>query len=345
MTGGAGFIGSHLVELLLHRGDTVTVIDNLSTGSIANLPANHPRLRFIEADLADALRAFGKGEIFDEMYHLAAAVGVRLIIEKQIESIETNVHQTSALLHAAQSLQSRGHPVRVLIASSSEVYGKGTKSPFSEEDDVLYGPTSVGRWSYAASKAIDEYLAIAHWNSNGLRCTVTRFFNTVGPRQIGSYGMVLPNFVQRALANEPLEVHGDGTQSRCLCDVRDVVRVLPLVISNERAWGRVLNIGNDQPITIQALADTVIHTLGSQSITRRVPYEQAYATGFEDLRQRQPDLRRLRSIVSFQPTYPLHQTVLDIARLMRSRETSRPIIETGSSLRDTPSASTDPQTR
>ncbi|MCA9278840.1 MAG: GDP-mannose 4,6-dehydratase [Phycisphaeraceae bacterium] len=331
VTGGAGFIGSHLVDLLLQRGDHVTVVDNLSTGRRTNLPTEHPRLRFIEADLADALRAFGRGEFFDEVYHLAAAVGVRLIIENQIDSIETNVHQTSALLHAANALHKRGHPVRVLIASSSEVYGKGTKSPFSEEDDVLYGPTSVGRWSYAASKAIDEYLALAHWQMHGLRCVVTRFFNTVGPRQVGSYGMVLPNFVQRALINEPLEVHGDGEQSRCLCDVRDVVKVLPQLLRRNDAWGRVFNVGNDTPITINSLADTVIATLESDSQKLHIPYEKAYTTGFEDLRQRQPDLTRLRSVVTFNPSITLEQTVLDLARSIRKGSANAPIVHTKSS--------------
>jgi UDP-glucose 4-epimerase len=312
VTGGAGFIGSHLVERLLARGDSVTVVDNLSTGRRENLPRAHERLRFIEADLRDALTAFGRGERFDEVYHLAAAVGVRLVLAEPISSIETNVEQTAALLRFVLE-HGDGRGVPTLIASSSEVYGKSAKSPFSEEDDVLYGPTTAGRWSYACSKAIDEYLAIAYAARHGMPVVVARFFNTVGPRQVGDYGMVLPRFVGAAMQNRPLTVYGDGSASRCFCDVRDVVEVLPRMLSTRECHGRVFNVGSDTPITIAQLADHVVRVLESRSGTRHIPYSEAYPAGFEDLQQRQPDLSRLRSVLKFQPAIPLEQTIRDIA--------------------------------
>ncbi len=318
ITGGAGFIGSHLVDHLLARGDSVTVIDNLSTGRRPNLPQAHERLRFIEAELSEALTALGRGERFDEVYHLAAAVGVRLVIDEPIASIETNVVQTMALLKFAMTHGPDdglgGSPAPTLIASSSEVYGKADKQPFSEEDDVVYGPTTKARWSYACSKAIDEYLTIAHHQRHGLPAVIARFFNTVGPRQVGSYGMVLPNFVRAALENRDLEVHGDGLQTRCFCDVRDVVAALPRLISTRACHGRVFNVGSDKVLTITQLADAVIRTLGSSSKTRLIPYERAFNNaGFEDLRKRQPDLARLRSAIGFEQRFGLDQTIRDIA--------------------------------
>jgi UDP-glucose 4-epimerase len=316
VTGGAGFIGSHLVDLLLARGDHVTVIDDLSTGRRANLPSlsDFPsRLRFIEADLAHALEALGPGERFDEVYHLAAAVGVRLVVEEPIRCIETNVLQTAALLRFALEHGPEGGPAPTLVASSSEVYGKSDKSPFSEEDDVVYGPTSKSRWSYACSKAIDEYLALAYAARRSLPAVVVRFFNTVGPRQVGSYGMVLPAFVGAALAGRPLEVYGDGRQTRCFCDVRDVVEALPRLLGSARCHGRVFNLGSDEPISINDLADLVIRTLGSGSTRRHVPYDAAYAPGFEDLRQRRPDLTRVREAIGFAPRRTLAETIRDVA--------------------------------
>lgn len=318
VSGGAGFIGSHLTELLLARGDTVTVVDNLSTGRRSNLPAMHERLRFVEADLKDALGAFGKGEVFDEIYHLAAAVGVKLIIADPIRSIETNIEQTSALLRFAATHSPDGRGVPTLIASSSEVYGKSTRSPFSEEHDVVYGPTTMSRWSYACTKAVDEYLALAYHGEHGLPVVVSRFFNTVGPRQVGDYGMVLPRFVQAAIEGRPLEVYGDGTQSRCFCDVRDVVEVLPRLVGSSSCHGRVFNIGADQAITIADLADCVIKTLRSTSTKRLIRYSDAYTKGFEDLGQRRPDLERIRSSVGFSPKIPLEQTILDVAASLSS---------------------------
>jgi UDP-glucose 4-epimerase len=315
VTGGAGFIGSHLCDLLLARGDQVTVVDNLSTGRRSNLPPGHERLRFIEADLKDALGALGRGEVFDEIYHLAAAVGVKLVMAEPIRSIETNVDQTAALLRFAveRSRHAGGVPPPTLIASSSEVYGKAAKSPFSEEDDVVYGPTTVGRWSYACSKAIDEYLALAHHARHGLPVVVARFFNTVGPRQVGDYGMVLPRFVSAALAGRDLPVYGDGSATRCFCDVRDVAGILPKMLGTPACAGRIFNVGSDRPVSIGALADLVIATLGSRSRARFLPYSEAYGPGFEDLRQRQPDLSRIREAVGFEPRTPLERTIRDLA--------------------------------
>lgn len=313
VTGGAGFIGSHLTDLLLARGDHVTVVDDLSTGRRTNLPASHERLRFIEADLGHALDAFGKGERFDEAYHLAAAVGVKLIMADQVRSIETNVEQTARLLRFAISRSPSGGGIPTLLASSSEVYGKSTKSPFSEDDDAVYGPTTIGRWSYACSKAIDEYLGLAYSRQHGLPVVVARFFNTVGPRQVGEYGMVLPRFVRAAMQGEALSVFGDGSQSRCFCDVRDVAEVLPRMLALDSCRGRVLNVGSDRPISIAALADAVIRTLGSRSTKRFIPYTEAYPAGFEDLQQRQPDLRRIRAALTFTPRRELEQTIRDIA--------------------------------
>ena len=346
VTGGAGFIGSHLVDTLVGMGDSVTVIDNLSTGRRTNLEqhtgnaavassgtdaatpsdtnpsSSTQRVRFIEADLGRTLQAFGDGEIFDEIYHLAAAVGVRLVVSDPIGSIETNVGQTEALLRFADTRRTSGHPPRVLIASSSEVYGKGTKVPFAEEDDVVYGATTVSRWSYACSKAIDEYLALAYHSSRGLPVVVARFFNTVGPRQVGDYGMVLPRFVLAALENKPLLVHGDGTQSRCFCDVRDVAAVLPRLVRTNQCTGRVFNVGSDVSVTISELAGRVTDTLKSKSEIRNIPYSEAFGPGFEDLMIRRPDLTRIRQTIGFNPTIRLEQTILELADSLSNRTAS-----------------------
>lgn len=308
VTGGAGFIGSHLVEHLVARGDKVVIIDDLSTGSRANLagiPTDH--LTFIHASVAEALPNL-HADSFDEIYHLAAAVGVRLVIEEPVRTIETNVLETSAILRFAAQ---RKTPI--LIASTSEVYGKSPKTPFSEEDDVVYGPTTLSRWSYACSKAMDEYLALATHRSHDLPAVIVRFFNTVGPRQIGRYGMVLPRFVTAAICGEPLEVHGDGAQSRCFCDVRDVVPALPRLLTDPTCAGRIFNIGSDKPITINALAQLVTRTLDSDSPITHIPYSEAFGPGFDDLRTRQPDLGRIREAIGFEPRIPLKQTIHDIA--------------------------------
>lgn len=318
ITGGAGFIGSHLAELLVAQGRHVTVIDNLSTGSRSNLDSIDPsQLRFIESDVEHALPTLDPSQ-FGEMYHLAAAVGVRLVIERPVYTIRTNVFDTLAVLEFAAAAN-----LPVLIASTSEVYGKSTKTPFSEDDDVAYGPTIYSRWSYACSKAIDEYLALAYSRQRGLPTVIARFFNTIGPRQVGRYGMVVPRFVESALRGEPLEIHGDGRQSRCFCDVRDVVTALPRLLAGVDCHGRVFNIGHDQPIEIAALAELVRETLGSSAPLRFVPYAEAFGEGFDDLRHRQPDLTRLRSAVGFQPTILLAQTIRDLAHEISERRRVR----------------------
>jgi len=323
ITGGGGFIGSHLSELLLDRGDTVTVVDNFSTGRRANLsvvraaPERVGRYRVIEGDVSTVLPTLSPLD-YDGVYHLAAAVGVRLVVERPIHTIETNVHETSVVLRFAAE---RSLPV--LIASTSEVYGKGSRVPMSEDDDVVYGSTAYSRWCYACSKAIDEYLALAYHAESGLPVTVARFFNTVGPRQVGEYGMVLPRFVAAALEGADLEVHGTGLQSRCFCDVRDAVTALPKLLETPACHGRVFNLGHDRVITIAALAELVISTLGSSSRVRMVPYEEAFAAGFDDLQVRQPDLTRIREAIGFEARIPLERTIRDLAAEIAGREDAR----------------------
>ncbi len=308
VTGGAGFIGSHLVEHLVRRGDRVIVIDDLSTGRRENLDGiDGSRVTFIEGAVAEALPDLDPSAL-DAIYHLAAAVGVRLVIRQPIGTIETNVGQTSAALKFAAAGR-----IPILIASTSEVYGKSTRLPFAEDDDVVYGPPSQPRWAYACSKAIDEFLALAHFRQSELPVVVTRFFNIVGPRQIGEYGMVLPRFVAAALAGKPIEVYGDGSQTRSFCDVRDVVAMLPRLLEDPGCAGGVFNLGSDEPIEIGALASLVKETLRSRSPIVRVPYEQAFGPGFDDLRHRQPDLTRLRTMIGFSPQVPLEQTIRDLA--------------------------------
>ncbi len=328
VTGGAGFIGSHLVDLLLARGDIVAVVDDLSTGRRDNLTraresAGPGRLRVIEADLARTLDGALANECFDEVYHMAAAVGVRRILQRPIESIETNVVQTAAVLRFVAGHRQRGTAMpATLIASSSEVYGKSAKTPFSEEDDCVYGPTTAVRWSYAATKAIDEYLALAWRESAGLPVVVVRFFNTVGPRQVGDYGMVLPNFIAAALAGEPLPVHGDGRQTRTFCDVRDAAPALLRLLADPACHGRVFNLGSEQSVEMQELAEVVVRTLGSRSTIARVPYDDAFpgtGGGFEDLRHRRPDLARIRAAIGFEATIPIEVTIRDIAGALERR--------------------------
>ncbi len=333
VTGGAGFIGSHLVEGLLARGDRVSVIDDLSTGRAENLP-EHSNLKFIHADLAAALTEMERAPArprFDEIYHLAAAVGVQRVVEKPVECIETNVFQTAALLRFALAQATRGAAPRVLITSSSEVYGKSTKSPFREDDDCVIGPTSALRWSYACSKIIDEHLALAYHARSAFAVVVVRLFNTVGPRQVGEYGMVLPRFVADVIAGRSPRVFGDGRQSRCFCDVRDVAGALPRLVGDPACAGGVFNLGSDEPTTIYDLAQTVIRVLKADLRPVLVPYEEAYGPGFEDLRQRRPDLTRVRQAIGYAPAIPLEQTILDIAdslertRAGRSRRSSSAI--------------------
>jgi len=322
ITGGAGFIGSHLAAAMASSGTDVLVIDDLSTGSVANLDAAREtaqatapkaagQIELLEGSVSAILPTLDPAE-FASVYHLAAAVGVRLVVEDTVRTIETNVHETMAALDFA----SASH-LPVLIASTSEVYGKSDRLPFSEDDDVTYGPTSCSRWSYALSKALDESLAIAHHRQHGVRSVIVRFFNTVGPRQVGRYGMVLPRMIESALAGRPVEVHGDGEQSRTFCDVRDVVAMLPHLMARPAAAGRVFNVGRDERITMNALAQKVIAVTGSASTVIHRSYSEIYGPGFEDLRVRQPDLRRIRAEVGWNPQFPLERTIADIAAWQR----------------------------
>ncbi len=310
VTGGAGFIGSHLVERLLARGDSVMVVDDLSTGQEANLRYARERwgdrLRFVRSRVSEAERQI-LGTRFDQVFHLAAAVGVRRVLAEPVESLETNVHETAAALRLAEACGAD-----FLLASSSEVYGKSPKVPFREDDDVVFGPTSVTRWSYGCSKAIDEYMVLAKAIRGSLRVVVARIFNTVGPRQVGQWGMVLPRFIEAAIEGRPLQVHGDGLQSRCFADVRDVAGGLEALLSCPGAHGGVFNIGSDTPITIRALAEQVIAATGSRAGLVLVPYETAYPEGFEDLRVRQPDLTRIRGAVGFTAGIPIRRTIEDL---------------------------------
>ena len=310
VTGGAGFIGSHLVERLLADGRRVVVIDDLSTGSVENLRAvsGHEALRVIPSkisactDLPDVVRGA------TAIYHLAAAVGVELIIQSPIQTLETNLHETEVLLKVAAS---QGVPL--LLTSSSEVYGKSEKPQFSEDDDLLIGPPNHSRWSYACSKLMDEFLALAYARERGLPAIVTRLFNTVGPRQTGRYGMVLPRFIASARRGEPLKVYGDGLQTRCFCYVHDTVEALVRLQRCTAARGQIFNIGSREEISIVNLAQTVIEMLGSKSRVELVPYTSAYAPGFEDMRQRKPSVERLGAAIGFQPSTPLREIILRTA--------------------------------
>ena len=311
VTGGAGFIGSHLCEALLSSGGSVTVVDDLSTGRESNLDAARSAhgdgLTFVQATVTDALAGLPAGG-FDGIFHLAAAVGVRLVVEDPARAAETNIFETSAVLsYAARSR------TPTLLASSSEVYGKGIRAPFREEDDLVFGPPTVSRWSYGLSKAIDEQLALAHAQRDGLPVVVARFFNTVGPRQRGRYGMVLPRFVTAALVGEPLEIHGNGRQVRCFCDVRDVAAALPRLLGDAACHGRVFNVGGDRPVTIEDLAGAVLRVTGSRSPLNRIPHSQVFGESFEDLAIRVPDISRIRAAIAFDPSITLDRTIADIA--------------------------------
>lgn len=313
VTGGAGFIGSHLVQLLLSRGDDIVIVDDLSTGRRENVP-EHARVRFIHSTVSKALAGPLARERFDEIYHLAASVGVKLVVDNPTACIENNIHETGELVRFALTAGFDGKPTRTLIASSSEVYGKSDKTPFREDDDVVYGPTTVFRWTYAMSKALDESIGLSAHKTHGLPVVITRFFNTVGPRQVGEYGMVLPRFVSAALKGDDLVVYGDGQQTRCFCDVRDVSAALPKLLACSEAFGGVFNVGSDRVISIAELALMVIRVTRSSSRVRTIPYADAFASGFEDLRQRKPDLMRIKQVIGFDPTIPLERTIEDVAR-------------------------------
>jgi UDP-glucose 4-epimerase len=316
ITGGAGFIGSHLADALLAEGHRVLAIDNLSTGSIQNIAhlMSHSNYHLARASMTDQVVMDRLASQADVIVHLAAAVGVKFIIERPVHTIETNVMGTESVLRSALH-----YGCRVLIASTSEVYGKGAKIPFSEEDDVLLGATSKSRWAYAASKMVDEFLGLAYQREFGLPVVVMRLFNTVGPRQTGRYGMVIPRFVRQALRAEPITVYGDGSQSRCFCDARDVVQAIIGLAQHPDAPGRVYNIGSTEEVTIRELAVRVIAVTQSHSAIHHLSYDEAYAPGFEDMRRRVPDTRRIRSLIGWQPRRSLDQLLEDVRDYERSR--------------------------
>jgi UDP-glucose 4-epimerase len=304
ITGGAGFIGSHLADAYIARGDEVYVLDDLSTGSVDNVRhlRGHPRFHYTIESVHHAATVAELVDQCDVVFHLAAAVGVRLIVESPVRTIETNVHGTEVVLRAANKKKKK-----VLIASTSEVYGLSTDVPFREDGNLVLGPTSKGRWSYACSKAIDEFLALAYWRERKLPTVLVRLFNTVGPRQTGQYGMVVPTFVKQALTGRPITIHGDGSQSRCFTDVGDVVGALMKLMEHPEAVGEVFNIGSSEEITIRALAERVKALTGSHSEIVCVPYEKAYGEGFEDMPRRVPDLGKIGKLIGYRPSKSLDE--------------------------------------
>ena len=314
ITGGAGFIGSHLTESLLARGDAVTVIDDESTGRAENLAAvrSHERLTFRRGSVADSELVRQSLEQIDEVYHLAAAVGVALIARQPLQTIERNIYPTQLLLDELCRRHAAGQKVRFFLASTSEVYGKNPKAAWTEEDDLVFGPTTRPRWSYGVSKAVDEFLALACARQFGLPVVIGRFFNVVGPRQTGAFGMVLPRFIEAALKNEPLVVHDDGSQVRCFAHVKDVVTAVVKLVETPGAEGNVFNIGSDQPVSILELAQRVVALSGSQSRIEYQSYAQAYDQDFEDIRHRVPDLTRLKQTIGFAPRNDLDAIIRDV---------------------------------
>ncbi len=316
ITGGAGFIGSHLADALLNQGDEVLILDNLSTGAIENIAhiKGRPRFEyFIDTVENEPLLA----ELIDRsdvVFHFAAAVGVKLIVEQPVHTIETNVHGTEVVLKHANKKKRL-----VVVASTSEVYGKSNDVPFREDSDLVMGPTPKHRWAYACSKAIDEFLALAYWKERKLPVIIVRFFNTVGPRQTGQYGMVIPNFVRQALAGEAITVFGDGTQSRAFTHVADVVGALIALVREPDAIGQVVNIGNTQEVTITALAERVRDLCGSQSPIKYIPYEEAYDSGFEDMPRRVPDLTKVRRMIGYEPRHSLDDILVQVIDYFRRK--------------------------
>ncbi|HUO34598.1 MAG TPA: GDP-mannose 4,6-dehydratase [Candidatus Acidoferrum sp.] len=324
ITGGAGFIGSHLAESLLARGDDVFVLDDLSTGSVENIRhlKGEPRFHYFFDSIMNRQLLAELVDESDVIFHLAAAVGVRLIVESPVRTLETNVHGTQLVLDAAAKKRKL-----VLAASTSEVYGKSEKVPFHEDADLVLGPTTKGRWSYAASKALDEFLALSFWKERRLPVIIVRLFNTVGPRQTGRYGMVLPNFVRQALDNSPITVFGTGKQSRCFCSVFDTVKAILHLIDTDKAVGEVVNIGSTQEISIEELAQLVKQRAESDSPIEYTPYDQAYEPGFEDMPRRVPCIDKLESLTGFRPSIALPEIVDNVIEFFRQktvRELGRP---------------------
>jgi UDP-glucose 4-epimerase len=316
ITGGAGFVGSHLAEALLARGDEVYALDNLSTGSIDNIAhlKEHPKFHYTIDSVTNEPVLAELVDRSDVVVHLAAAVGVKLIVEAPVHTIETNVHGTEVVLKLANKKKKL-----VLIASTSEVYGKSTDVPFHEEADLVLGPSHKHRWAYACSKLIDEFLALAYWKERKLPVIIVRLFNTVGPRQTGQYGMVIPNFVRQALAGQPITVFGDGLQSRSFTYVGDVVRAVVALIDEPRAVGQVFNIGNGHEITINDLAERIRTLAGSRSEIVRIPYDQAYEAGFEDMPRRVPDITKIKALVGYAPTVELDEILTRVIEHFRQQ--------------------------
>ena len=306
VTGGAGFIGGHLVERLLNDGKSVVVIDDLSTGSLDNLAAakTNSRFRFIRSKISECAQLPELAANAEFIFHLAATVGVELVVQSALHVLEASFHETQILLRAAAK-----HSTPLLLTSTSEVYGKSARPEFSEEDDLLIGPPSHSRWSYASAKLTDEFLALAYAREEKLPVTIARLFNTVGPRQTGRYGMVLPRFIAAARSGDPLKVYGDGAQSRCFCLVHDVVEALVRLQHCEAARGEIFNIGGTEEVSILELATLVVETLGSKSAIELIPYDQAYAPGFDDMRRRKPRVEKLESRVNFKPQTALREII------------------------------------
>ncbi len=309
ITGGAGFIGSHLTESLLAQGCHVLALDDLSTGSLENVRPflKNRNYQLARASLSDAVVLDRLASQADVIFHLAAAVGVQLIVDHPVHTIVTNVMGTEAVLDVALR-----YGCRVLLASSSEVYGKGSKVPFNEEDDVLLGATTKSRWAYASSKMVDEFLGLAYHREYGLEVVTGRLFNTIGPRQTGQYGMVVPRLVRQALRNEPMTVYGDGSQSRCFCDVRDVVDAIIRLAGHVQAAGGVFNVGGTEEVTIEELAHRIRSLTGSRSLITHVRYEDAYSPGFEDMRRRVPDIARLQNLLGWRPQHSLDDSLQSV---------------------------------
>jgi UDP-glucose 4-epimerase len=314
LTGGAGFVGSHLAETLLERGDEVFVLDNLSTGSIENIAhlKSEPRFHYTIDTITNEPLLAEMIDTCDTVVHLAAAVGVKLIVEAPVHTIETNVHGTEVVLKHANKKKKL-----VLIASTSEVYGKSAEVPFREDADLVLGPSEKHRWAYACSKLIDEFLALAYWKERKLPVIIVRLFNTVGPRQTGQYGMVIPNFVRQALAGQPITVFGDGTQSRSFTYVGDVVRAMAALINEPAAIGHVFNIGHGAEIAINELAEKVKALTSSPSEIVHIPYDRAYESGFEDMPRRVPDITKLQSLIGFRPTVELDEILTRVIESFR----------------------------
>lgn len=315
VTGGAGFIGSHLVDSLVADGHSITVLDNFSTGGRANLDRAAKSIELVQGSILDPLLVDELVERADVVYHLAAAVGVKLIIEKPLRTFITNIKGSENVLEAAHRWRRK-----VLIASTSEIYGKNSEGPFKEDDDRVLGSTKVFRWGYSTSKAVDEILAFAYHRERGVPVVVVRLFNTVGPRQTGAYGMVVPRLIGQALRGTPLAVYGDGQQSRCFCHVSDVVRALVSLMGEPVAEGDVFNVGSTEEVTIIDLAERIIAQTGSSSRIDKIPYEEAYERGFEDMRRRVPDTSKINALIGWQPSKDLNQIIDEVADSLRIQE-------------------------